>query len=196
MDVSDPFTGSTLASDRRCRRWHVSQRRGPALRGRHLHGHPVGARMAYHRQSRGQAERRRPALTPRRSLSRASAVDGRGPEGHHSRRTRGHARARPRCGVRTQHDLAVPRPPRHDLQKKQRTPASRNDPTSPSAGRLGSTRSLTLIQSGWSSSMRRERRRRWLGCGAEHCAGNVAALRCRTAIGSPPPSLVRSGCLA
>jgi transposase len=38
--------------------------------------------------------------------------------------------------------------------KKRRTPASRNDPTSPPGARLGSRRSPTLIRSAWCSSTR------------------------------------------
>ena len=47
--------------------------------------------------------------------------------------------------VRGQHGVALPRPPRHDLQEKRRTQQSRSGPTSQLGAEPGSQPSLTLI---------------------------------------------------
>jgi len=60
--------------------------------------------------------------------------------------------------------VALPRPPRHDLQRERRTQPSRNGQTSPRGAGPGSPPSLTSIPGAWSSSTRPVPRPGWPGC--------------------------------
>ena len=85
--------------------------------------------------------------------------------------------------VRGEHGVALPRPPRHDAQKKRRTQPSRNGPTSQPGARPGSQPSLTSIPRAWSSSTRPVRRPGWPDCAAAPCEASAAGRPSRTATG-------------
>ena len=78
--------------------------------------------------------------------------------------------------------------------KKQRTPATRNDPTLPRGETGGSRPSLISIPHFWSSSMRPALpRRRWHACADGRSAASDAGRWCRTGIGRRRPSPVPCG---
>jgi transposase len=72
--------------------------------------------------------------------------------------------------------------------KKQRTPPSRNGPTSPPGVEPGSRLSPILIPPAWSSSTRPGPPPRWRGSAAGPGAVNDAGLLCRTDIGRRRPA--------
>ena len=101
-----------------------------------------------------------------------------------------------RRAVRSKHGLAVPRSPRHDVQKKPRTPASRSVRTSPRKDKPGAPHRQSLIRSVLSSSMRPARRPRWPGSAGGRCAAPAAWGRPRTGIGRRGHSSAASGLAA
>ena len=79
--------------------------------------------------------------------------------------------------------------------KKQRTPASRHGQTSPRGAGCGSTASLTLVLSAWSSSTRPVLRQEWRACVGTPNAASVVVHHFRTVTGRRR-SPARCGCAA
>ncbi len=102
----------------------------------------------------------RPAVPTNRGLPRCHSGGGRGSGGYHPGEAVRHAAPAARRRLRAQHGLALPEPARHDAQK-QRTPASRNGPTSPHDDEAGSTPRLISTPNTPSSSTKPAPRPRW-----------------------------------
>lgn len=146
--------------------------------------HPVDGGVARQRPRPCADTEWRSSLAPGRGLVGLPAGRSRGQGRYLAGGTGGQALDkawRPLCA---EHDLGLHRPPRHDRQKKQRTPASRLGPTSRHGARRGSRASLTSIRHAWSSSMRLPSLRRWPGCADGRNAARAAGCRCRTGIGT------------
>ncbi len=134
---------------------------GGSVRDCGVHGGEVGAPVARHGQQCAAAAGWRQALRSDRSPCRGDTWAGRRDARHHAGGDCQPSGAAARRAVRAKHGLAVARSPRHDIQKKPRTPASRTGRTSPREDRLGAPLRQSLIRSVSSSSMRPARRPRW-----------------------------------
>ena len=157
---------------------------------------PLGSRLALDRRDLRQTARRRSALLPHRGVSRRHPGAGQCRSGHHPGRTGRPAAHRTWRPLRAEHDLALPRPSRHDLKKKRRMPASKNDPTSRPGARHGSKASPTSTPRGWCSLMRRPYQPRWPACEAAPRAGSAAGRPFRMGTGKPSPSPGLCACTA
>lgn len=178
-----PIRRSLFSCDRG-RRWRaVAAGSSRAVRCRHGQCDPLGSRVAGYRCDRREAPRWRPTVATYRGLSRGHPGGDRAAGRYHAGRDCRDAAGRPWRRLCSEHDLALSRPSRDDVQKKQRTRTSRSGPTLPGSVRPGSTRSLTSTPSIWSSSMRPPLRRRWLACAAAPDAGCDVDHRSRMAIG-------------
>ena len=157
---------SSVPTDSRCRGRSVPSWCGRAVRCFGCERGALGAGRHHGRHRRGQAAGRRHTLASHRGVQQRHSSRRGSAERYQPGGAGRPAANRARRFVRGQHRLALPGPPRHDLQKKRRTPPSRSGPTSQPGARPGSPPSLTLIRSAWSPSTRPAPRPRWPGCAA------------------------------
>ena len=159
-------------------------------------GGALGPELAGERFNSAPASGWRPALASDRSARRRAAFARCEDAGHHAAGTR---RAPPqgawpaRRGI---DGLAIPRPPRHDLQKKPRTPASSKGLMYWPGGAPGSPPSPIWTPSVWSSSMRPAPPPKWRGCAGGRCAASVAGRPFLTVTGRRRPLSAASACRA
>jgi transposase len=113
--------------------------------------------------------------------------------GHHARRDRRPPVRGTRRALRAERGLVVFRAACHQFQKKRRTPAGGTGQTWWRNARHARPFNLTSISTGWCSSMRRVRRRRWRASTAVLRAVRAVSHRFRTATGNRRRSSARSG---
>ena len=153
----------------------------------------MGAPVARYGQQGTTAPGRRQALRSDRSPCQGDPWAGRRDARRHAVGDCQPSGAWARRAVCTKRGLALPRSPRHDVQKKRRTPASRSARTSPRKDKPGAPRRQSLIRSVLSSSTRPVHRPRWPGSAGGHCAAPAAWVRSRTVIGRRRHSSAASG---